>query len=351
MKKKLLFIALFSIGLLQAQNIFKDDFSTYTVGQELSGQGLWSNSPIAPNVGIGACLPISSMDPCTGTKIIAQPLSYLNYGSSPNSIEIAPIKDGAGRVLSPIVTNGDLYLGIVLNITTAPDAAGSPVDFLRVLNGSQFDVAFRLLVKNAGFGYNIGIRKGASNNATIYTTDLYNYGESVLVIIKYSHLDSFNDDIVKAYINPNYSNGEPLTPSAETANGFDQSGNIDRIAFRLNYNVSASMPSGFAGLVSTSSTWEGLTFEPLGVNQFDKNKLTISSSLENGLLNVSSANAIENANLNLYSMTGALLESQTITIPSGNSQITLASKLTTGIYIAQLSDDSGATKSFKILSK
>ena len=68
MKKKLLFIALFSIGLLQAQNIFKDDFSTYTVGQELSGQGLWSNSPIAPNVGIGACLPISSMVSCQKTS-------------------------------------------------------------------------------------------------------------------------------------------------------------------------------------------------------------------------------------------------------------------------------------------
>ena len=351
MKRKLLIIALFSIGLLQAQNIFKDDFSTYTINQELSGQGLWSNSPIAPNVGIGACLPLSATEPCFGTKVIGQSLSYLNYGSSNSSILLGPVQDGVARAITPIVTGGDLYLGLVLNITSAPTTAGSPVDFLRVINSDATQVTFRLLVKDAGFGYNVGIRKGASNNATVYTGDILNYGENVLVILKYSHLIGPNDDIVSAYVNPNYTNIAPANPNITNSSGFDQSGAIDRVAFRMNFNVAASMPTGIIGLVSTSTTWEGLTFEPLGVNQFDKNKLTISSSFENGLLNVSATNAISNAKLTLYSMTGSLLESQTVNIPSGNSQIALASKLTAGIYIAQLSDDSGATKSFKIISK
>lgn len=339
------------MGFIQAQNIFKDDFSTYTINQELSGQGLWSNSPIAPNVGIGACLPLSATEPCFGTKVIGQSLSYLNYGSSNSSILLGPVQDGVARAITPIVTGGDLYLGLVLNITSAPTTAGSPVDFLRVINSDATQVTFRLLVRDTGFGYNVGIRKGASSNTTVYPGDVLNYGESVLVILKYSHVAGPNDDILSVYLNPIYNNGEPANPNGVTTSGFDQSGAIDRVAFRMNFNVAASMPTGIIGLVSTSTTWEGLTFEPLGVNQFDKNKLTISSSFENGLLNISSTNAISNAKLTLYSITGSLLESQTVSIPSGNSQITLASKLTTGIYIAQLSDDSGATKSFKIISK
>ena len=60
MKRILLLLLTFLTTVIsQGQNIFKDDFSTYVINQELSGQGLWSNSPIAPNVGIGACLPLS----------------------------------------------------------------------------------------------------------------------------------------------------------------------------------------------------------------------------------------------------------------------------------------------------
>ncbi len=347
----LLVIAFLTVGISQGQNIFKDDFSTYTINQELSGQGLWSNSPIAPNVGIGACLPLSGSEPCSGTKVIGQSVSYLGYGESINTILLGPVQDGVARAITPIVTGGDLYVGLVLNITSAPTTAGSPVDFLRVINSDATQVTYRLLVKDAGFGYNVGIRKGASSNATAYTGSSFNYGENVLVILKYSHLTGPDDDIVNVYVNPLYSNGEPATASATTASGFDQSGAIDRIAFRMNYNVAASMPTGVLGLVSTSTTWEGLTFLPLGVNQFEANNVTISSVLENGQLQINSKNSLNNVQIKLYSATGALLEQKMIDVPTGSSQIGLASKLSSGVYIVQLNDESGEKSSFKIISK
>lgn len=347
----LLVLAFLTAGISQGQNIFKDDFSSYTINQELSGQGLWSNSPIAPNVGIGACLPLSGTQPCSGTTVVSQPLSFLGYGLSSNSITLAPVQDGVARAITPIVTEGDLYVGLVLNITTAPTTAGSPVDFLRVINSDATQVTYRMLVRDTGFGYNIGIRKGGSSNATAYTTDVYNYGESVLVILKYSHLNGPDDDIVSAYVNPLYSNGEPATASATTASGFDQSGAIDRVAFRMNFNVAASMPTGFIGLVSTSTTWEGLTFLPLGVNQFEAYNVTISSLLENGQLQINSKNNLNNVQMKLHTATGALLEQKMISIPIGSSQIELASKLSTGMYIVQLYDENGEKSSFKIISK
>ena len=347
----LLLLAFLTVGISQGQNIFKDDFSTYILNQELSGQGLWSNSPVAPNVGIGACLPLSASQPCFGTKVIGQSVDYLGYGSSNSSILLGPVQDGVARAITPIVTGGDLYLGLVLNLSSAPTIAGSPVDFLRVINSDATQVTYRLLVRDAGFGYNVGIRKGASNNATVYTGDIFNYGENVLLILKYSHLSGPDDDIVSAFINPIYGNGEPANPNITNAAGFDQSGAIDRVAFRMNFNVAASMPTGVLGLVSTSTTWEGLTFLPLGVNQFETNNVTISSVLENGQLQVSSKNKVNNVQMKVYSTTGALLEQKMINIPTGSSQIGVASKLSSGLYIVQLYDQNGEKSNFKIISK
>ena len=350
MKKTLLLLTFIIPVLSHAQLIFQDDFSLYTVGQELSGQGLWSNSPTAPNVGIGACVPLIAMQPCSGTKVVAQSLSYLNYGSSNNSIEIASAKDGVAKAISPIVTDGDLYVGLVLNLTTAPTTSSPPVDFIRILNSDQTLVTFRMLVVDDIFGYYIGIRKGSSGNATVYTTDLYNYGESVLVILKYSHLPGNNDDIVTAYVNPDYTAGEPASASVISTSGFDQSGAIDRIAFRQNYNIAASMPTGFAGLVSTSTTWEGLKFQPLSVDQFENNALQFSGELQNGTTQIKSKSNIDNAILNVYDIAGALIESKKLNIPAGNSQIQFTTKFSSGVYIFQIVDESGTKHSYKLIA-
>jgi hypothetical protein len=351
MKKTLLLLMLLSFSIIQAQLVFQDDFSSYIVNQELSGQGQWSNNPIAPNVGIGACLPLSATEPCTGTKVVAQPLSYLNYGASSNSIVIASVQDGVARAINPIIANGDLYVGLVLNLTSAPITSASPVDFLRIINSDPTMVACRVIVRDAGFGYQVGIRKGASNNATAYTSDIYNYGESVLVIIKYSNLDGPNDDTVSLFVNPDYNAGEPATPSAITSTGFDQNGAIDRLAFRLNYNVAASMPTGFAGLVSVSTSWNELTFESLNVDQFESNEIIISSILDEGIIKIKTKNALTNAQVKVTSLTGSLLETLPLTIPSGNSQIALQSKLETGIYLIQITEENGQKNTFKTIVK
>jgi hypothetical protein len=352
MKKTLLsLLALCSLASANAQNIFKDDFSTYTINQELSGQGLWSNSPIAPNVGIGPCLPLSASEPCFGTKVIGQSVNYLSYGDSFSSILLGPVQDGVARAITPIVTGGDLYLGLVLNITSAPTAAGSPVDFLRVINSDATQVTYRLLVKDTGFGYNVGIRKGGSSNATVYPAVVLNYGENVLVILKYSHASGPDDDILSVYLNPIYNDGEPANPNGVTTAGFDQSGAIDRVAFRMNYNVAASMPTGVIGLVSTSTTWEGLSFLPLGVNQFEVNNVTVSTVLENGQLQINSKGAMNHMEMNLYATTGNLLESKIIDISAGSSQIRLTSKLSSGLYVLQIVSENGEKTSFKIITK
>jgi hypothetical protein len=172
-----------------------------------------------------------------------------------------------------------------------------------------------------------------------------------LVILKYSHASGPDDDILSVYLNPIYNDGEPANPNGVTTAGFDQSGAIDRVAFRMNYNVAASMPTGVIGLVSTSTTWEGLSFLPLGVNQFEVNNVTVSTVLENGQLQINSKGAMNHMEMNLYATTGNLLESKIIDISAGSSQIRLTSKLSSGLYVLQIVSENGEKTSFKIITK
>ncbi len=351
MKKILLLIITISFGNSQAQTIFQDDFSTYTIGQELNGQGVWTNNSAAPNVGIGSCLPPSS-GTCSNAKILDQALSYLNFGTSTKSLEIGPIKDGVARAITPMVTSGDLYIAVVLNLATAP--ATSPSDFFRINNGGNgtgSEVAFRMLVQDAGFGYKVGIRKGDSINTTAFTTDLYNYNENVLIVLKYSKLAGTNDDILNVYVNPDFAFGEPATPSATTTNGFDQSGYIDRYIFRQNYNIVASMPTGYAGLSSSSLNWEGLGFISLGLNQYNAENAFVASITTQNVLMLDSKIKLENAVLKLYTITGSLIEDRRISISKGKSEIGNFSNLETGIYILKLTDNSGKNYTQKLIIK
>ncbi len=353
MNTKLLVACLLSSYFLTAQNIFKDDFSTYTVGTPLHSQGLWSHLNDAANGGFGAggCNPVTSGGSCSSSNVVSNTIAYPNYGSSINSIEIAGFLDNPGHPLQPVVIGGDLYVGMVLNFSTAP-AVGSAFDFFRAANSDTSLITFRLLVQDAGTGYKVGIRKGASSNPTVYTDAILNYNQDNLVIIKYSHLADVNDDIVNLYVNSDYASGEPISPSATTNTGIDQSGNIDRIFFRLGFNTDGALPTGYAGLVSAARTWFDLGFIPLSVDQFDATSFTvIGSQASKGLLSINSKMAISNATLNIYTITGQLIENKTISLEATNNDIAICPVHQAAVYIVELITENGTKFTKKITIK
>ncbi len=352
MNKKLPIFALMAFGFANSQNIFRDDFSTYISNQVLSGQGLWTNNSTAPNVGLGTCLSPGAGAVCTNAKILDQSMSFFNYGSSTKALEIAPIKDSVARPISPAINSGDFYVSFVLNLLSAP--ATSPVDFIRVNNGANpggfpSDVCFRMLVQQDGFGYKIGIRKGATSNTTVFTSNSYNIGDNTLIILKYSHLPSTNDDLLNLYVNPDFAAGEPTTSTATTSSGSDQAGFIDRLAFRQLFNTVASFPTGFASLVSVARTWADLGFNPLATNQFENNNISVfANNATNGTLNINSNVAMNNVKLNIYTITGALIEKQNISLNANSNQIKINQLNQNSLYIAELIDENGNKYTKKI---
>ena len=332
MKKVILLILVIVVNSLNAQNIFRDDFSTYTTNQQLSGQGVWTNNSSEAG-GLGNC----SGATCVNAQVIPTAISYSNYGSSANSFELKNNLDGCGRSFTAF-NGGTMYVSMVINISQA-STINLATDFFRIMAGSNTAIPFRLTAMSITPGYfSIGVSKGSG--PVFYYSQQLAMNTNHLIICKYITNAGAANDIVAMYVNPVVQLGEPATADAGFANGTDVVGNIDRMCFRQ--NVGLGVPVGRAGLISVSGTWAGLKFPTLETIQYESNGITINASqLKNGFLNISSNRALENNLLQIFDIRGQLLENKTISLQSDDNLIVTETVLMSGIYILKLTNDEG----------
>jgi hypothetical protein len=343
MKKILLSIFILTVSLTYAQNIFQDSFATYNSNTQLSGQGVWTNNSSLPG-GLGSCVGAI----CQNAKVVDQNMSAAGYGTSTKAFSLTPDTDGCGRAFTPFTANGDLYVGMIMNISSF--TAGTSTDFFRVLSGGNFTTTFRMLVQpTSGSTYSIGIRKGDTSNPTVFTANSYNYGTDYLLIFKYTQAAGLNDDTITLYANANYAAGEAgNTVSATNFAGNDQSGSIDRMSFRQNAGP-AGMPTGKVSLISVSTTWDGLTFN-LANEQFNKETFTIASNqVSQGILNIKSNITLEKAILNIYDIQGRIIETKNISLEETINNIAINPIRNSGVYIVEIKTDANQRYTQKIL--
>ena len=341
MKKILLSIITLTASVSFAQNIFIDSFASYNSNAQLSGQGVWTNNSSLPG-GLGGCTGFG----CQGAQVVNQNISAAGYGSSTKAFSLTPNTDGCGRAFTPFTANGDLYVGMVMKISSF--TAGTSTDFFRVLSGGNFTTTFRMLVQpTSGSTYNIGIRKGDTANPTVYTANSYNYGTDYLLIFKYTQAAGVNDDTITLYANANYAAGEAgNTVSATNFAGNDQAGNIDRMSFRQNAGP-AGMPTGFVSLISVSTTWDGL---PLANQQFSKENFTIASNqVSQGVLNVKSNITLEKAILTIYDIQGRTIDTKNISLEETINDIAINPIRNSGVYIVEIKTDANKRFTQKII--
>ncbi|WP_445452282.1 T9SS type A sorting domain-containing protein [Flavobacterium sp. 25HG05S-40] len=344
MKTKLLLTCLLSSYFLTAQNIFQESFSSYNSDAQLSGQGSWTNNSSLPG-GLGTC--VGAL--CANARVVDQVIGAVAYGSSPKAFSLTPNTDGCGRAFAPFTENGNLYIGMVINIT---NAQSSPIDFFRVLSGGNFTTTFRMLVQpTGGSTFSIGIRKGDTSNPTVFTANSYNYGTDYLLIFKYTQASGVNDDTVTLYANADYLAGEAgNTVSATNFAGNDQSGNIDRMSFRQNAGP-AGMPTGFVSLVSVAKSWETLTFN-LANNEFNKNTFSIvSNEATIGILNIKSGIALDNATLSIYDIQGRKVVHKTTDLAESVNEISINPIRNAGVYILEIISENNQRFTQKIIVK
>jgi Secretion system C-terminal sorting domain len=323
MNKILLLLSIVTFGVTTAQNIFQDDFATYTTGTNLSGQGTWSNNSSLPG-GLGGCAGFG----CLNSKVIATGIDYLNYGSSVNSAELKSDLDACGKGFTAVTTN-DVYVAMVINLTGATTGT---TDFFRVMSGGNFNPAFRMSAKNNGASFFIGFSK--SSAATVYTTNSYAYGQNHLVVFKYSKFAGASDDTVTIYVDPNFSAGLPAVSDGQTFAGTDQTLAIDRLSIRQN---AATGTFGRYGLVSVSSTWAGLAFPNLATNNFKTTNFNIvANNAKAGMLLINSNANFENAKVSIYDIQGKVIETKIVSLTENTNEITINSIQNSGVYIVEI---------------
>ena len=328
MKKTILLSALLCTFLVNSQTIFQENFATFITGANLSGQGTWSNNTANPG-GMGACTGIA----CVGTRVQANSISYPNFGTSANSVEISGDRDATGRGFGA-VESGDVYIAMVMNLTFASTTAAG--DFFRVCSAGNFNTTFRLGVKNTGGGVQFGVQKGGSGT-WVFSPNTYAFNQNHLLIFKYSiSAATTSDDILNVFINPNFANGESAASVAISTNvGTDIAASIDRLSFRQ--NSTTNMPTGNAGLLSVAKTWATLGFAMANVAGFDKNIFAIfGNQTSKGILSVKSAIAAENAIVNIYNLNGALITSKKINIKADINDILISPLPTATPFIVEI---------------
>jgi hypothetical protein len=328
MKKILLLLAITICGFANAQVLFNDDFTTYTVGQTLSGQGTWTNNS-SNNGGLGSCAGAL----CVNSKIQANALTYPNYGSCINALSIAPEQDAVGTPL-PVTNSGSFYVSFVVNFSNAVLNPGGTTsqDFFRVMSGGNYNTSMRMGAFKVGSNFQLFIQKGSGTK--VFTPDLA-FNQNHLVILKYTFITAgTTDDLVSLFVDPDVTMAEPtatVSTSSLGATESDYTGGIDRFCFRQNWST---IPTGYVGIAKTALLWTNL--RTLATNQFTKSTFEIiSNNIGNGVLTVKSALNLEKAALNIYDMQGRNISKHNIAITEGPNDFAVT-PLKAGIYIVEI---------------
>lgn len=329
MKKLLLTLSILAFGISSGQNLFQNNFNSFTSAIDLNGQGTWTNNSSLPG-GAGTA---SASGP-GATKVVDLPSTYLNYGTSTKSRDIKINSDACGTPFTA-VTSGSIYVGMVLNLATVQ--ANNNSDFFRVLSGDNFNTSFRLYAVTSGAGISFGIAKGANGNAISFTTSTYNLNTDHLLIFRYTIGTGTSDDVVDLYVDPVYINGLPASPTITANTGLDQvaAAGLDRLNFR--HNWTNGMPTGKAGLVSVALTWQTLSFLPLATNQFTANSFAvISNEIKSGIVSIKSDVNLEKATLSIYDIQGRVIDQKVISLTEQINEITVNPIRNSGVYVVEI---------------
>ena len=341
MTKKLLLLALLNGFAMFSQLVFNEDFSTYTTGQPLSGQGTWTNNS-SLNGGLGSCTGIG----CVSSTITNYNLSYQNYGSAAKALSISSNQDAVGTIFTG-VTSGSLYLSFVVNLSsTISDPSNSlSHDFFRVMSSGNYNTTFRMGAYNSGSGFVVFIQKGAG--AKVYSNVLP-FNQNQLLVMKFVINPGTNDDSLSLFVNPDVSLAEPSTTIQTIDGGLgttDYTGAIDRMNFRSNYST---IPTGYIGMVKVSKSWGSLSLNTPNL-QNNSSFIINGKEAKNGNLSIKSNRNIASALLNIYAIQGNKIDSKNISLVDSLNEVSILNLNVSGTYIIELIENSGAKFVQKII--
>lgn len=253
--KKIFTLVLLFISLNTFSQLLVENFD-YPVGTVLST----STSPVTDwfvNSGVGTNSP----------SVVSPGLTFAGYASSGigNAVGLTTTGEDIYKVLSSSVTSGTVYASVLINVSAAQSAG----DYFFHLSNNSTTFQPRLFAKSSGSGYTIGLSKGEASTSASYTTTVYNFNQTYLVILKYQfNSASTTDDEVSLFvIESTIPASEPVTPTIGpiTSNTTDLA-LISRVCLRQ--GAAANAPTVVVDGIRVATDWTNAATMPLNLLGF-----------------------------------------------------------------------------------
>ena len=154
-------------------------------------------------------------------QIVDGNLRYAGYvQNAGNMVYLDTTGQDANHTFAP-QTEGSVYAAVLINVDSAQAAGDYFMHFGQAEMGSGF--AGRVFLKKDGANDKafIGLAYSSGNGAvTHYTTTSYDFGSTILLVLKYDMIEGVKNDITKLYINPTPNAPEPVTADLIAASGY-----------------------------------------------------------------------------------------------------------------------------------
>ena len=265
--------------------------------------------------------------------------AHINISEDGDTDPYGPERIAKKPFFSSSVNSGTVYLSFLGNITTTIGGDFNNF-FIAVSDYNSQRLRGRVMAKDDGSGNLIfGFTKGYSTDIN-WTTDLYNYNETYLFVVKYEFVAGDNNDVASLFIFEHSEDGVPLSePSTPTLTPNDGSGS-DLSNIKILHLRQRKVEAVVDGIALGTSWSDVIVDSSLSVNSTSKNQNSIKVYQEGNYINVivDGTGLAGNTHVNIFNISGQLLINKNIN-NQNSFTIDTNNKLQNGIYILNIKGD------------
>lgn len=304
MKKITLLLSFIAcVGFMQAQTLLVENFD-YNANTVLLGQGLWTVT------GTNTAAPL--------VNVTAKSISYASYPGSEIGNEVT-LTNGEDLYKNfTAQTSGAVYVSALVNIKVAPANGDYFIHFGPTDMAGNAYIG-RTFVKADASGKIIFGLMQASSGTTTYSTETFDIGSTILLVLKHDVVTKTSSIIV----NPSMTT-EPATGWLINSTGNNSTANIGSIGLRQP-SASAALDMKLDG-IRVATSWSAL-FSTTGVSNANTNSFKAIVSGKNLMLQ----GVKEGAAVEIYSAIGSKVLSSVVT----NGKIDMSS-VSKGLYVVRI---------------
>ncbi len=271
-----------------------------------------------------------------GTNVIqvtSPGLTYSNYAGSGygNCISLIDNGEDISRDFAPVINSGSVYYAALVNVSAVGATVTTGDYFLTFHYNNTFNG--RVFVKTDGTG---GFFFGSGLNTGVYESTSRAFGQTYLVVVKYTFVSGTNNDRIDFWVNPAIGGTEP---AATLSNLFDVTRTdytgIVGVAIRQGTSGTAAtvkidgirIGQDWATTVAPRYSWTGATSNDWTVEtNWSPNRTTPANT---DVLFFDGGGSPAVTNIPVQSVGGLVITNNTTFAPS-SSNLTVAGRLTLG---------------------